>query len=115
MSLYSDDGSYHGETTHVYKHPEGKGFGEHHVEDGHPALENRSAPWQGIDGQHYEPRHGETSMADLDMKDGTEVQQLEDDEERNLKRVLWTDADGTQRITSVYPTLFDEYFQEVTA
>lgn len=103
-------------TAYKYDHPQGKGFGEHHVEEDHPALEDRSANWQGVegaDGLNWKPRAGELSMKELDMPPGTEVDLLEDDTERGLKRVAWVDGQGTLRVTSVDPTLFDEYFSEV--
>lgn len=104
--------------THKYVHPDGKGFGEHHAEADDTALESRSAMWQGIHnpaGENWQVRPGEATMKDLDMASGTEVVLLEDDEERNLKRVQWTDATGVERITSIDPVFFDTHFQEVSA
>jgi hypothetical protein len=101
--------------THKYIHPDGKGFGEHHVEASHPVLSERSATWQGVahpEGGQWDVRPGELTMKDLDMPSGTEVELLEDDEDRNLKRVSWKDAQGTPRITSVEPAFFDTHFQE---
>jgi hypothetical protein len=52
-------------------------------------------------------------MQDLDMDSGTQVELLEDDEERGLRRVGWIDSQGTERITSVEPDFFDSHFVEV--
>jgi hypothetical protein len=97
---------------YTYDHPEGKGFGEHHVEEGHPALDQRSAAWQGVDG-HATPHASEMTMADLDMPSGTRVELLEHDKERDLHRVQWVDSHGTERITSIDPDFFVNHFAEV--
>jgi len=99
-------------TRYVYDHPDGKGFGEHHVEKGRPLLERRSAAWQGVDGD-AEPREGELTMKDLDMPSGTRVELLEHDKDRDLHRVGWVDSQGTERITSIEPAFFREHFAEV--
>lgn len=109
-----------------YEHPEEKGLGEHHAEDGHPPLHARSAARHGVDGA---PQHaavpGELTMADLDMKHGTVVELPADDDsdspheiaydhDRDLHLVDWTDERGNQRRTSVTPEVFSKYFKAVT-
>lgn len=81
--------------THVYTHPAGKGFGQHHAEESgreHPA-----------------------EMRDLDMAHGTQVEHVATDEDRGLEVVAWTDMSGHDRRTSVEPEFFASYFVEAHA
>jgi hypothetical protein len=79
--------------THVYNHAQGKGFGQHHAEEG-----GRELP---------------AEMRDLDMADGTEVEHVATDIERRLEVVAWTDMSGDARRTSVEPEFFASNFQGV--
>jgi len=112
--------------THVYKHPEGKGFGQHHAggtdlaarpaqpPEAAAALRSAAAVMQPT------PEQAEAleaflarSMADLDMADGTEVEHTGDDAERGIKIVNWTDKHGDGRSTGITPEFFATYFQPV--
>lgn len=109
---------------YIYKHPDGKGLGEHHAGDlsGRPSIPIGAPPgWaEGLKDQlgflgltpEQEAeldKHAGRTMADLDLHDGTGVELLEDDAS-GLKRVAWTDQHGDARITSVEPGLFAEFF-----
>lgn len=78
----------------IYSHPEGLGFGEHNKVDA---------------------GHGDQTaeMKELDLKDGQEVTLMEYDAESDWPLVEWTDGVGVNRITTIEPGYFDQYFQPV--
>ena len=113
--------------THVYRHPEGLGFGQHHA--GGADLSQRPAqPPGAIAGlraamEMLDPTaeqrakmetHLAATMADLDMPDGTPVE-LEagapETAEDGRPVVAWTDQFGTARRTAMAPETFTTYFK----
>ena len=76
---------------YVYTHPSGLGFGEHHKQQ------------SGFGEQTAE-------MAELDLKDGTEVFYLENDEATGWPIVEWADGNNVNRITTIDQSVFDEFF-----
>jgi hypothetical protein len=79
--------------THVYRHPQGKGYGQHHAESAgreHPA-----------------------EMRDLDMPSGTQVEHAGTDEDTGALIVSWTDRTGIGRRTAVDPGFFTAHFTPV--
>lgn len=75
---------------YLYSHPDGKGFGEHAKGDVLTA-----------------------EMAEIDLKDGTEVTLLEYDADLDWPIIEWVDGTGLGRITTVDPDLFDPFFSLV--
>jgi hypothetical protein len=76
--------------THAYRHPAGKGFGQHHSE-----AHGRELP---------------AEMRDLDMASGTPVEHIATDEDTGALIVAWTDSSGIQRHTAVDAAFFAENF-----
>lgn len=110
--------------THVYRHPEGTGFGQHHATGdlaARPAQPPEAAAALRAAMEMLNPTpeqratmetHLSATMADLDMPDGTGVDHAGRDEEQNLELVTWTDKLGNARTTSITPELFASHFQE---
>ena len=78
--------------THIFAHPEGLGFGEHHA-----AEAGRELP---------------AEMRDLDLPSGTEVEVAGTDDATGAVIVAWTDRGGVLRHTAVQPAFFAEHFTE---
>ena len=82
---------------YTYTHPSGLGFGEHSLN------EATSAPITA-------------EMKELDMADGTvvTVEALDESEgdSNGWPIVNWTDSKGLDRMTTIDPVTFDEYFVE---
>lgn len=74
--------------SYFYDHPDNKGYGEHHL--GQPLT---------------------TEMAELDITDGTNVVLIAEDEDSGWPIVQWTDKVGIDRITTVDPDLFGQFFK----
>ena len=51
-------------------------------------------------------------MTELDLKDGQEVEFLENDAESGWPIIQWTDGVGINRITTIDPELFESSFHE---
>lgn len=94
--------------THVYKHPEGLGLGDHHS----PGVDLAARPVDpGVPLHHLLPEHRQ-SMADLDLADGTEVAVTGEDPDHDWVIFEWTDKAGTRRRTSADKATFSEFFTE---
>lgn len=74
----------------TYSHPEGKGYGEHHL--GEPLT---------------------AEMKELDLHDGDQVVILELDADSGWPIIQWTDTHGLNRLTTIDPTIFNDYFKPV--
>lgn len=75
---------------YTYDHPDGTGYGE--MAKGSPLT---------------------AEMAELDLKSGSVVTLLATDEDSGSPIIEWTDAVNINRITTVEPDTFDEYFNIV--
>ena len=111
--------------THVYSHPEGLGFGQHHAAG--DLAQRPAQPPEAVAGLRAamemldlspEQRakmetHLSATMADLDMASGTGVEHLGTDEDSGgAELVAWTDGFGSARVTSVAPEFFASHFHQ---
>lgn len=101
-------------TTHVYRHPEGKGLGRHHADaEGRERFDAEAAASRGLTTEEIEIIAAEHDRhAKLDLAHGTEIEFDYVHPDTGLYHVTWTDFFGTSRMTSIDPEVFAEMFEE---
>lgn len=99
--------------THVYRHEEEKGLGQHHADlEGREPWDKEAALAAGMAPEHAEIIDAEKDrQAKLDLAHGTNVEFDYIHPDTGLYHVTWTDFFGTPRMTSIEPEAFDAMFE----
>lgn len=100
-------------TTHVFRHQDEKGLGQHHAEaEGRVPFDKEAQMEAGMPQEYAEIIAAEFDRQQkLDLAHGTEVEFDYIHPDTGLYHVTWVDFFGTPRMTSIEPDVFNAMFE----